>query len=59
MLLAVESLFLQDQGWNAVFNERQPGIMGSRDESEDAHGLSGGSLLPWTDAMVNQRAMSL
>ena len=42
MLLAIEPLLLQDEGRNAVFNERQPGIMGSTYESEDAHGCEDG-----------------
>ena len=39
MLLAVEPFFLQDDGWDAAFKQGQPGVVSSRYDSKNAHGL--------------------
>jgi len=39
MLLAVEPFFLQDDGGDSVFNQRQTGVMRSSYKSKNAHGL--------------------
>ena len=39
MLLAVEPLLLQDEGWDAIFEQRQAGVMRSRYDSEDTYSI--------------------
>jgi hypothetical protein len=39
VLLAVETFFLQNHGWDAAFKQRQPRVMRSSDNSKDAHGV--------------------
>jgi len=61
MLLAVEPLFLQDDGGDSVFNQRQTGVVRSRYESKNTHGLrairDGFGQMPMTCPI--QRAMAL
>ena len=33
----VEAFLLQDQGWDAAFEERRPQVMCSRDDAKNAH----------------------
>ena len=40
VFLGVEAFLLQDQGWDAAFEERQPAFMCSRDDAKNAHDVA-------------------